>query len=58
MAGINKSLSDWERISRLRLVADEWTPGTGELSASLKLKRKVVEAKYRILLEDIYQRQS
>ena len=58
VAGINKTLSDWERISRLRLVADVWSPGTGELSASLKLKRKEVEARYRPLLDDIYQRQS
>jgi long-chain acyl-CoA synthetase len=58
VAGINKSLSDWERISRLRLVAEVWSPGSGELSASLKLKRKAVEVKYRALLEDIYQRQS
>ncbi|MGW8316701.1 MAG: AMP-dependent synthetase/ligase [Bacteroidales bacterium] len=58
VSGINKSLSEWEKISRLRLVTDEWSPGTGELSASLKLKRKVLEIKYRPLLEDIYQRQS
>lgn len=58
VAGINKSLSDWERISRLRLVAEVWSPGSGELSASLKLKRKALAVKYRALLEDIYQRQS
>lgn len=58
VTGINKSFSAWEKISRLRLVTDEWSPGTGELSASLKLKRKVLEAKYQPLLEDIYQRQS
>jgi long-chain acyl-CoA synthetase len=58
VAGINKTLSEWERISRLRLVADVWSPGTGELSASLKIKRKEVEARYRPLLDDIYQRQS
>ncbi len=39
---INKGLQEWERINRIRLVADEWSPATGELSGSLKLKRKVV----------------
>lgn len=55
---INKSLSDWEKINRFRIVADDWSPATGELSASLKLKRKVLESKYPELLDAIYQRQS
>ncbi len=55
---INKTLSDWERISRFRIVPDDWSPATGELSASLKLKRKVVASKYPELLESIYKKQS
>ena len=51
---INQSLSEPERILRFRLVADEWSPATGELSASLKLKRDVIEAKYKDLLDAIY----
>ncbi len=57
VASINKSLQEWERINRIRLVADEWSPATGELSASLKLKRKVVEKRYTDLLESIYPKQ-
>ena len=55
---INKTLSDWERISRFRIVPDDWSPATGELSASLKLKRKVVVSKYPELLDSIYKKQS
>ncbi|MFO7657251.1 MAG: AMP-binding protein, partial [Bacteroidales bacterium] len=55
---LNKSLSEPERILRFRIVADEWSTNTGELSASLKLKRKVVEEKYRELLDGIYRKQS
>jgi len=55
---INKSLSDWERINRFRIVADEWSPASGELSASLKLKRKVVLDKYPELLDSIYRKQA
>jgi long-chain acyl-CoA synthetase len=51
---INRSFSDWERINRIRLVPDDWSPATGELSASLKLKRKVVVSKYSELLDSIY----
>jgi len=55
---INKTLSDWEKINRFRIVPDDWSPASGELSASLKLKRKVIESKYPDLLEAIFQRQS
>ncbi len=51
---INKQLQEWEQISRTRLISDEWSPATGELSASLKLKRKVVAEKYTDLLDSIY----
>lgn len=54
---INRDLQDWEKINRIRLVADEWSPATGELSASLKLKRKVVTQRYASLLEAIYKKQ-
>ena len=55
---INKSLQEWERINRFRLVPDEWSPATGELSASLKLKRKAVASRYPDLLDSIYKKQS
>jgi long-chain acyl-CoA synthetase len=58
VARINKSLSDWERINRFRIVTDEWSPVSGELSASLKLKRKVVMDKYPDLLDSIYRKQA
>ncbi len=57
IAQLNKTLSEPERIMRFRIVADEWSPHTGELSASLKLKRKVVESKYKDMLDGIYKRQ-
>lgn len=53
---LNKSLSEPENILRYRLVADEWSPATGELSASLKLKRDVIEAKYKEILDGIYRK--
>jgi long-chain acyl-CoA synthetase len=56
IAKINRGLQEWERISRFRLVPDEWSPSTGELSASLKLKRKVVAERYAELLEEIYRK--
>ena len=51
---LNKELSDYEQIKRFRLVAEQWSPTTGELSPTLKLKRKVLYERYEPLLIDIY----
>jgi len=53
---INRTLSDHEKVMRIRLVPDIWGPVSGELSASLKLKRKVIESKYQDLIDNIYMR--
>ena len=51
---INKTLGDHEEIKRFRLVCEEWTPQSGELSPTLKLKRNFVGKKYQHIIEDIY----
>ena len=51
---VNESLADHEKIKRFRLVPDEWDISTGELSQTLKLKRKVVYQKYDSLCREIY----
>ncbi len=51
---INKKMSATENIKRFRLVCAEWAPHTGELSATLKLKRKVIYKKYDHILREIY----
>jgi long-chain acyl-CoA synthetase len=51
---INKTLGSHEQINRIRLVYEEWTPATGELSPTLKLRRNVVAVKYQHLISDIY----
>ena len=50
----NKKLGDFERIKRFRLVCEEWDPQSGELSPTLKLKRKFLYKKYNSILEEIY----
>ena len=50
----NKRLSQSERISRFRLVPDEWSPATGELSPTLKLKRRFISDKYSKILDQVY----
>ena len=50
----NKTLGSDEKIKRFKLVPDEWNVATGELSPTLKLKRKVLMEKYNKLVEDIF----
>lgn len=54
VAAINKTLGQHEEIKRFRLVCEEWTPQSGELSPTLKLKRNFVTQKYQHIIEEIY----
>jgi long-chain acyl-CoA synthetase len=54
----NKTVAEFEKIKRFKLVPDEWTPATGELSPTLKLKRKFITEKYQKLIDEIYIQQN
>ena len=54
VAAINKTLGEHEEIKRFRLVSEEWTPQTGELSPTLKLKRNYITEKYKTIIDEIY----
>jgi long-chain acyl-CoA synthetase len=43
---VNETLAHFETIKRFHLVPDEWSLDTGELTPSLKLKRRVILEKY------------
>jgi long-chain acyl-CoA synthetase len=51
---MNKDLGQTEHIKRFRLVKEEWSPQTGELSPTLKLKRRFLYNKYTDILSEIY----
>ncbi len=44
---VNRSLADYELLKGFALVAEEWAIDSGELTPSLKLKRRVLEERYR-----------
>lgn len=50
----NKSLGHWEQIKMFRLTDDEWSIEAGELTPTLKLKRRVVLEKYKDLYKEMY----
>ncbi len=51
---INKTLGAHEQINRVRLVHEEWSPTSGELSPTLKLRRNMLAVKYQHLINEIY----
>ncbi|NXY93423.1 long-chain fatty acid--CoA ligase [Streptomyces sp. BR123] len=50
----NARLNRTEQIKRYRLLTTEWGPESGELTPSLKLRRRVVREKYADLIETLY----
>lgn len=51
---VNSRLAPHENIKRERIVNDEWTPGNGLLSQTLKLKRAKLLARYSGIINEIY----
>jgi long-chain acyl-CoA synthetase len=54
VADANKRLARVQQVKRWHLLAVEWTAETGELTPTLKLKRRVVHAKYADVIDSIY----
>ena len=52
--GLNRELSQYERIKRVAILPREFTIASGELTPSLKVRRKVVEEKWQQEIERIY----
>jgi long-chain acyl-CoA synthetase len=51
---LNSGLNKWETIKQFRVLPKELTVDGGELTPSLKVKRKVVETEYAGLIDEIY----
>ena len=51
---VNAGLANFETIKRFRLVADEWSQDTGELTPSMKLKRRVINQRYAAVVDALY----
>lgn len=49
-----KKLANFERVRKFAILDKPFTIETGELTPSLKVKRKVIEERYKDLIEDMY----
>jgi long-chain acyl-CoA synthetase len=51
---LNRNLARYEQLKKVILVAEEFSPENGALTASMKLRRRVVEERYRARIEAMY----
>ena len=51
---LNEKFGNWEKIKRFELTPDVWSIEGGQLTPTLKLKRKIVMEKYTDLFHKIY----
>jgi long-chain acyl-CoA synthetase len=51
---VNSALANFETVKRFRVVSEEWSPGSGELTPSMKLKRRVITERYAGVVAAFY----
>ena len=51
----NESFAQWEQLKKFELLPQLWSIESGELTAKLSVKRKVIYNNYRNIIESLYQ---
>jgi long-chain acyl-CoA synthetase len=54
IANLTASLADYERIRRVALLPNEFSIDGGELTPTLKVKRRVIDERFGQLIDDLY----
>ena len=54
LADVNQDLAHFETIKKIVLVPDDFTVSAGEVTPTLKLRRKAIEEKYREQIDALY----
>ena len=54
VAALTASLHDYERVRRVALLAEEFSIDGGEMTPTLKIKRRVIDEKFGALIDQIY----
>ena len=50
----NEHFGQWEKVKKFELVPDIWNIEDGQLTPTMKMKRKVIKAMYMDLYNKIY----
>jgi len=51
---LTPNLAKYEQVKRIALLEDEFTIEGGELTPTLKVKRRVIDEKYRVIIDRLY----
>jgi long-chain acyl-CoA synthetase len=51
---LNKYFGKWEQIKKFKVLPNQWTVDTGELTPTMKLKRRVIQEKFAKEIESLY----
>jgi long-chain acyl-CoA synthetase len=54
VGAVNQNLASWESIKYVRVLPNDFSTESGELTPSLKVKRKVVASRYADVIESMY----
>ncbi|GAB4473465.1 MAG: long-chain fatty acid--CoA ligase [Thermoflexibacter sp.] len=51
---VNENFGNWEKVKKFTLLSTPWGIDSGELTPTLKLKRKSIYSKYEKMIDEIY----
>ena len=54
VAKLTQELSQYEKVKRIALLENEMTVEGGELTPTLKVRRKIVDQKYKSVIDKLY----
>ena len=54
VAGLNQELAQFEKLKKVALLAEEFSPANGTMTASLKIRRRAVEEHCHVQIEKMY----
>jgi long-chain acyl-CoA synthetase len=54
IAGLTADLAQYERVKKVALLEDEFTIESGELTPTLKVKRRVIDERYQQIIDSLY----
>ena len=50
----NQSFAQWEQVKKIVLLPEQWTVETGEMTPTMKVKRKVIAENNKDVIEGMY----